>query len=64
MGSSAAAAGVRAPHVKPRWRAAADPVGQPLRQNHECLNRFFIQLFIVQENPHWIVGGSLVVGRP
>jgi hypothetical protein len=41
----------------------ADPVGQPLRQNHEFLNRFFIQLFVFQENPHRNSAALLVIGR-
>jgi hypothetical protein len=38
-------------------------VGQPVRQNHEFLNRFFIQLFAFQENPHMIVAVAVAIGR-
>jgi hypothetical protein len=41
----------------------ADPVGQPVRQRHKFLNRFFIQLFVFQENPHMNVAPSVVIGR-
>jgi hypothetical protein len=45
------------------WRASADPVGQPVHQNHEFLNRFFIQPFAFQEYPHLNVAASIVIGR-
>jgi hypothetical protein len=38
-------------------------VGQPVRSNHELLNRFFIQPFAFHENPHFIDAASLVIGR-
>jgi len=38
-------------------------VGQPVRQDHEFLNRFFIQPLAFQENPHMIVAASVVIGR-
>jgi prepilin-type N-terminal cleavage/methylation domain-containing protein/prepilin-type processing-associated H-X9-DG protein len=38
-------------------------VGQPLHQNHEFLNRLFIQLFTFQENPHRNVAASLAIGQ-
>ena len=63
MGQPVVAAAFWARHNKPIWPASADPVGQPPRQNHECLIRFFIQLFAFQEIPHFIVAGSLVIGR-
>jgi hypothetical protein len=63
MGQPVAAAAFWARHNKPIWRALADPVGQPLRQNHEFLNRFFIQFVCFQENPHRNVAALLVIGR-
>jgi hypothetical protein len=38
-------------------------VGQPVRQDHEFLNCFFIQPFAFQENPHMNVAASIVIGR-
>jgi hypothetical protein len=38
-------------------------VGQPVRQHHEFLIRFFIQPLAFQENPHMIVAESIVIGR-
>jgi hypothetical protein len=38
-------------------------VGQPPRQNHEFSNRFLIELFVFQINPHRNVADSLVIGR-
>ena len=58
-----AAAAFWAHHNKPIWRVLADPVGQPLHQNHEFLNRLFIQLFTFQENPHRNVAASLAIGQ-
>ena len=63
MGQPVVAAAFWARHNKPIWPASADPVGPPLRQYHEFLNRFFIQLFIFQEIPHQNVAVSLVIGR-
>jgi hypothetical protein len=63
MGQPVVAAAFWARHNKPIWQALADPVGQPLRQNHEFLNRFFIQLFVFQENPHRNSAALLVIGR-
>jgi hypothetical protein len=37
-------------------------MGQPVRQNHEFLNRFFIQPFVFQENPHTNVAAALAIG--
>jgi hypothetical protein len=63
MGQPVAAAAFWAHHNKPIWRVLADPVGQPLHQNHEFLNRLFIQLFTFQENPHRNVAASLAIGQ-
>jgi hypothetical protein len=38
-------------------------VGQPVRQCHEFLNCFFIQLFVFQENPHINVAVAVAIGR-
>jgi len=38
-------------------------VGQPLRQIHEFLIRFFIQPFALHENPHSNVAASRAIGR-
>ena len=48
---------------KPIWRALANPVGQPVRRYLKFLNRFFIQPFAFQENPHSNVAASVVIGR-
>jgi hypothetical protein len=48
---------------KPIWQALAEPVGQPVRQDHEFLNCFFIQPAVFQENPLMNVAASVVIGR-
>jgi hypothetical protein len=63
MGQPVAAAAFWACHNKLIWRVSADPVGQPVRQEHEFLNRFFIQLFVFQENPHMNVAAAVAIGR-
>src|ERR1022692_186131 len=63
MGQPVAADASWARRNKPIWRASADPVGQPVRPYHEFLNRFFIQPFAFQKNPHMNVAASLVIGR-
>ena len=62
MGQPVVAAAFWARHNKPIWPASADPVGQPLRQNHEFLNRFFIRLFVFQEIPRKIAPDSIAIG--
>lgn len=52
-----------APHNKFIWRVSADPMGQPVRQYNEFLNRFFIQLFVFQENPPINVAAAGAIGR-
>jgi hypothetical protein len=63
MGQPVAAVASWAHPNKPIWQALVDPVGQPSRQNHEFLNRFFIHTFVYQENPRPFVAASLVIGR-
>ncbi len=62
MGQPVVAVAFWARHNKPIWRASANPLGQPLRQNHEFLNRFFIQHFVFQEILHFLVAAQLVIG--
>jgi len=38
-------------------------VGQPVRRRFKFLNRFFIQPFGFQENPHLNDAASVVIGR-
>jgi hypothetical protein len=63
MGQPVAAVASWARRNKLFWQALVDLVGQPARQNHEFLNRFFIHTSVYQENPRPFVAASLVIGR-
>src|SRR5208283_2837355 len=62
MGQPVAAAAFWASHNKPIWRVSADPVGQPVRQNHEFLNRLFIPPLDFQALLHRFGAVSLAIG--
>jgi hypothetical protein len=63
MGQPVAADASWARRNKPISPALADPVGQPVRQCHEFLNRFFIFPFDFQDNPLKNVAVSIAIGR-
>src|SRR5208282_1252696 len=62
MGQAVAAAAFWASHSKAIWRVSADPVGQPVRQNHEFLNRLFIPPLDFQALLHRFGAVSLAIG--
>src|SRR5208282_2402877 len=62
MGQPVAAAAFWASHNKPIWRGSADPGGQPVRQNHEFLNRLFIPPLDFQALLHRFGAVSLAIG--
>ncbi len=62
MGQPAAAAVFWDSHNKPIWPASADLVGQPLRHDHEFLNRLFIPPLDFQALLHIFSAVSLDIG--
>jgi len=56
------AAAFRARHNRPIGQALTDPVGQPLRHNHEFLNRFVIFHLALQDIPRKIAPDSFPIG--
>jgi len=63
MGQMVVVVAFWARHNKLISRVSSDPVGQPVRQDHEILNCFFIQPFVFQGKTHMNVAASVVISQ-